>query len=177
MTIDAEFLIELDEFPDYFVGVDGVYSEKRGRMKKMGGSIDSVGYNRVSLSKDGKEIKKRVHRFIAQMLIPNPNNLSDVDHINHNRLDNRLENLRWVSHRDNGRNQSMSKKNTSGEQGVGFYKYGKYPYWYAHWKDNQKKQKSKAFSISIYGDDAKQLAIDYRKKMVDELYNRPKIVD
>jgi hypothetical protein len=46
------------------------------------------------------------HRVIAEQFLPNVDNLSDVDHINHIRNDNRLDNLRWVTHQDNMRNKS-----------------------------------------------------------------------
>ena len=49
------------------------------------------------------------HRIIAQQFIPNPDNLSQVDHINHNRTDNRLCNLRWVSASENVKNKSSNK--------------------------------------------------------------------
>ena len=42
----------------------------------------------------------------------------DIDHINHNRLDNRIENLRCVNDSINLRNKSKSKANTSGQTGV-----------------------------------------------------------
>ena len=170
--IDNEFLIELEEFPKYFVGVDGVYSDKFGKMKKLKAFIDCDGYYRVGLYKDCKPYPKTLHRLIAQTFIPNPYNLHYVDHINHNPLDNRLVNLRWISNRNNLRNSSMSKKNTSGFQGVVFKK----DRWSAQWYNNEGKQKEKSFSIKNYGEKAKQLAIDYRQKMVDELYNRPEIV-
>lgn len=41
-----------------------------------------------------------------------------IDHINHNRKDNRLKNLRSVMHSENGKNQKMAKNNTSGITGV-----------------------------------------------------------
>ena len=46
------------------------------------------------------------HRLIAIQWIDNPDNLNCVDHINHNRSDNHISNLRWVSHRHNCNNLS-----------------------------------------------------------------------
>jgi len=170
-TLDNNYLIELKDFPKYFVGVDGVYSEWSGKMKKLKDCINTGGYYYVSLHKDGKRYNKLVHRLIAQTFIQNPDNLPCIDHINHNKLDNRLENLRWVSHKDNGRNRSMNTNNTSGNQGIVFDKYNNR--WLARWHDNQGKLKEKNFSIKKYGEvQAKKLAIEYREKMVDEFYNR-----
>jgi hypothetical protein len=167
-------LFEIDEYPGYFVGTDlNIYSEKQGSIKMMKQGIDARGYYRVCLYKDGKEIKKKVHRLIAKMFIPNPNNLEFIDHINHNRSDNRLENLRWVSRKDNNRNRCMNKNNTTGNQGV-YFRNDDYDRWVTDWIDNQGVRRSKSFSINKYGDNAKQLAIDYRQKMVDKFYNRPK---
>lgn len=49
------------------------------------------------------------HRLIALQFIPNPNNLPQVDHLNHNRADNRIENLRWVSATINQLNKSSNR--------------------------------------------------------------------
>ena len=46
------------------------------------------------------------HKIIAQQFIPNPNNLPEVDHINNDRSDNHIENLRWVTASENGKNRS-----------------------------------------------------------------------
>ena len=45
-----------------------------------------------------------------------------IDHINHNRTDNRIGNLREATNLDNSRNQGLSRKNTSGVCGVVFDK-------------------------------------------------------
>ena len=41
------------------------------------------------------------HQIIAKQFIENPENYKCIDHINHCRNDNRIENLRWCSHRQN----------------------------------------------------------------------------
>lgn len=50
----------------------------------------------------------------AKAYVPNPDNLSDVDHINNDKTDNRADNLQWLSHRDNLRKKSKDK--IKGEQ-------------------------------------------------------------
>ena len=46
------------------------------------------------------------HRLISEQFIPNPNNLPNVDHVNHDRTDYHLSNLRWVSRSTNNFNKS-----------------------------------------------------------------------
>lgn len=62
---------------------------------------DPGGYLRCVFCRNGKNHTKKVHRVIANTFIKNPDKLETVDHINFNKLDNRIENLRWLSHYDN----------------------------------------------------------------------------
>lgn len=48
-----------------------------------------------------KQIKYYTHRLIAETLIENPNNFLEVDHINKNKKDNSVNNLRWISRKEN----------------------------------------------------------------------------
>ncbi len=55
------------------------------------------GYHYITL--DGR--KYAVHRVVAEQFIPNPDELPEVDHIDHNRGNNQPSNLRWITHKDN----------------------------------------------------------------------------
>lgn len=56
-----------------------------------------------------------VHRLVAETFLSNPQGYNEIDHINHNRLDNRVANLRWVTHSENMRNSTMHKVRSSWE--------------------------------------------------------------
>lgn len=66
--------------------------------------LDKHGYTCVNLYKDGKMKHLLLHRLLAIAFIPNPENKPCVDHINTDRTDNRIENLRWVTNKENHNN-------------------------------------------------------------------------
>lgn len=59
--------------------------------------LNADGYEVTTLSKDGVPKFTLVHRLVAQVFVPNPNNLPFINHINENRSDNRAENLEWCT--------------------------------------------------------------------------------
>lgn len=78
----------------------------------------------VSLYKNGKKCNKYIHRLVLESFAKNKNG-DQVDHINNNSLDNRIENLRWCTHCQNNQNKGIIARNTSGYRGVSFHKQSK----------------------------------------------------
>ena len=99
------------KFPRYTVSDTGVVfrdgkalkSHNRGKVVKKNTSR----YQAVNISiydsngKFAKQIKYYVHRLVAEAFIENPNNLSDIDHIDENKENNHVSNLRWYSRAQN----------------------------------------------------------------------------
>ena len=61
------------------------------------------GYLNVQLYKDGKGKIYKIHRLVAEAYLPNPDNLPQVDHIDGNKMHNYLNNLQWITLKDNCR--------------------------------------------------------------------------
>lgn len=100
----------IKNFPNYEVGEDGnIRNIKTKRIMK---PYLQKGYYRITLMVE-KKVKKSaaVHRLLALEFIPNPDNKPIIDHINRDKTDNRLCNLRWSTYKDNSNNVDSSKRN------------------------------------------------------------------
>ena len=119
---------------EYVKGYTGLYSVSNygrvqshltGKILKPG--INHKGYLIVQLSNCGEKRNHRVHRLVAEAFIPNPKHLPEVDHIDNDMQNNRVDNLRWVTGSCNTRNREVCRQATSKYNGVRFdKKTGKY---------------------------------------------------
>ena len=90
-------------YEKYEVSTEGNVRNRKTK-KSMSQNDNGRGYLKVMLYNKDKRKCVSVHRIVAEVFIPNPNNYDTVDHINHNKHDNRVENLRWLSHKNNSSN-------------------------------------------------------------------------
>ena len=94
----------IDGYENYIIFRTGkIYNQKKGIFMKP--TQNDRGYMRIGLCKDGKQKHFQVHRLLALTFIPNPLNKPEVDHINRITDDNRIENLRWATKKENNQNK------------------------------------------------------------------------
>lgn len=105
-VVGYEVLYEVSDFGAVrCVTTKGCY---KGRTLKH--CVTPQGYLRATLTKDGMPKRYPVHRLIANAFIPRVDGKDEIDHINTDRLDNRLENLRWCTHKENQNNPISAKR-------------------------------------------------------------------
>ena len=87
----------------------------KGRMLKV---INTKRYNVVCLCSNGVQKQKLVHTLVAEAFIPNPENKPYVDHIDTNMTNNRVDNLRWVTPKENSNNPLTLKHQSLSQKGL-----------------------------------------------------------
>lgn len=58
------------------------------------------GYCEITLSKNNKDFRYKIHHLVAEHFIPNPYNKPQVNHIDGNKLNNTVSNLEWVTYEE-----------------------------------------------------------------------------
>jgi len=133
-----------------------------------GGSLPSKSHGYYVVNVNGKP--RLVHRIIYTMIYGQIPKGVFVDHINGNRTDNTLSNLRLVDRKTNQRNRKMSSNNTTGFVGVSRVNRKSSPYYCAQWTNEYGDVETKVFTITKYGEDeALRLAIEFRKSKIMEM--------
>lgn len=99
----------IPEFENYGISKSGVIINFK-RQKELKCFIDKDGYYKVGFCVNNKKYNRFVHRLVAICYIDNPDNLPIVDHIDGNRTNNSVENLRWTTYSGNSRNTKQNRK-------------------------------------------------------------------
>ena len=156
---------QIEGYPNYEISICGqVRNFKTKRILKI--SINDYGYYCITLYKNNVAKSYRIHRLILMNFIPNIENKKFIDHINNNKLDNTISNLRWCSPSENNFNCALSKANRSTIKGVS-------------WEEDRKKWRAsikinnKAINLGRYDnfEDAKKARQDKAKELFGEFLN------
>ena len=114
--IDISDLTEIPDFAGYYASPNGkIYTtlaqgcrdrynlSKRTAPREMSYRILPNGYARVYMRREstGKREDVYIHRIIAELFIPNPRGVDEVNHLDCNRLNNVVSNLEWVTRIEN----------------------------------------------------------------------------
>lgn len=104
-------------------GYEGLYQiSNLGNVKsiKKGiiiGDVIKGGYRRIPLYKNGKYKRFMIHRLVAEAFVKNPDNKPEIDHIDGNPLNNKVDNLRWCNHTENLNNPITLKRKSIAAKG------------------------------------------------------------
>lgn len=143
---------------------------RKGRILKL--SADRKGYLRVGLHSNGKEKFYSVHRLVAEAFIHNPDNLPEVNHIDEDKTNNRVENLEFCDSKYNN-NYGTRKdriRNTKLKKG----------YWSGLSKEEYKKKRYQEHKDKIserqkkYYQENKDKLKEYRKEYSKKYYQKNK---
>lgn len=93
----------MTEYPNYIITNDGkVYNSQRKRFLSLKKHVN--GYIGIALtSYDNKRKNFYAHRLVALLFVDNPNNYPEVNHIDFDKTNNKIENLEWISRSGNSK--------------------------------------------------------------------------
>ena len=119
-----EMWFPIIQAPDYYISDHGrVLSTKRSKPRFLKQAKSDRGYEFFRPSVNGKTLGALyIHRLVAQYFIPNPDNLPQVDHMDRDKTNNLVTNLRWVTigeqseNRDAARGIRIAKSKLTEEQ-------------------------------------------------------------
>ena len=98
-------------------GYEGLYQVSNlGRVKRvktdrvLKGYKNTCGYLIINLCENSIVSSKKIHRLVAQAFIPNPDNKSQVNHIDEDKTNNNIDNLEWVTAKENNNHGTRNER-------------------------------------------------------------------
>lgn len=88
---------------DYFVNEKGEVFRKGNQLKPY---RQSKGYLRIDVYFGGEKKATRVHRMVAEVFLPNPEGLSEINHKDGDKTNNKVDNLEWTTGSENMKHRS-----------------------------------------------------------------------
>ncbi len=105
----------IKEFPQYQISNLGNIKNKSNKILVVGKRKSNSGYIQVRLSKNGKYYYRYLHRLLAEAFIENNNNYRTVNHIDGNKVNNKLNNLEWASDEQQQRHAFLTNLKHNGK--------------------------------------------------------------
>lgn len=127
-------------------------------------NVNHKGYARMGIRRKEKRINAVMHRMIWEQAHGAIEEEVQIDHINGNTLDNRLENLRLVTNRENAYNRRKRREGKTTSQFVGVSWKRDERKWYAQIFINGKAHSLGRFTSEIEASKAYQAALEQLKK-------------
>lgn len=164
-------VLEYNPSTGVFIWIKKTHPSVRIEIGQIAGSIRPDGYNQIMI-----DCYPRLAHRLAWLYVygsfPEKEGKNFIDHIDGNRANNAIENLKEVSQSQNNRNAQIRCDNTSNVVGVYRHsnrrKSGKIiPYWVASWCSKDGKRKVVYFNIETYGEEQTYLlAVTERTKQI-----------
>ena len=116
-----EMWLPIKNFPNYQVSTFGKIKNIKTN-RQMEPMYNNDGYGTVRLYENNNYKFIKIHRLVAEAFINNPGNKMYVDHIDNDRTNNFIVNLRFATKEENSRNRKIGRDNASGVKGICFDK-------------------------------------------------------